>query len=154
MDEFKQILSAPYWVKAINTEIPTMRKKNAHFIFATQTPDSIIDSPVCAEVINNSATQVFIPNSSANENLYKNHLKLNDSEFDFVKSTPVSSRLMLIKQGTTSMICRLDLSDLSDEVRVLSGNIKTAQILDKVIEEKGENPDNWLDTFIKRSKKS
>lgn len=151
IDEFRQVLGAPYWEKAINELVPTMRKKNAHFVFSTQTPESILNSKVSAEVINNLATLVVFPNDKATKEVYCGALNLNEAEFDFVKETPAASRLVLYKQGNDSMIIKFDLSDLSEEIRVLSGNTKSALMLDEIISLKGNNPKDWLPVFIERS---
>ncbi len=49
------------------------------------------------------------------------------------------------------MLCKLDLSDSADFIRVLSANTTSVRILDSLIEEVGPHPDAWLHLFLERS---
>jgi len=60
--------------------------------------------------------------------------------------------MFLIKQGHTSMIGRLDLGGFDDELAILSGSLDNNELLDEVIAEVGDNPDNWLPVFHTRRK--
>jgi type IV secretory pathway VirB4 component len=60
--------------------------------------------------------------------------------------------MFLIKQGHTSMIGQLDLGGFNDELAILSGSIDNNDLLDEVIAEVGDNPDDWLPVFHERRK--
>jgi type IV secretion system protein VirB4 len=49
------------------------------------------------------------------------------------------------------MLCRLDLSDLPEYIRVLSANTQSVKLLDELINELGEAPEHWLASFFERS---
>lgn len=146
-----QLLASPFWEKTLREWLPTIRKKNGHFIFDTQSPQSIINSPIRHIVLDNLATLIVFPNPRAEKETYIDALKLTESEFDAIKESTPESRLFLYKQEHESMLCRLDLSELSDFIRVLSGNTRSVTLLDELMNELGTEPQAWLPSFFERS---
>jgi type IV secretion system protein VirB4 len=146
-----QVFSSPFWEKCLKEWLPTIRKKNGFFILDTQSPKTITTSPISHIVLDNLATMIVFPNSLANREVYIDHLRLSETEFNTIKDTTPESRIFLYKQENESMLCKLDLSNLNELIRVLSGNINSNKLLDEIIQEKGSNPVNWLETFIARS---
>lgn len=146
-----QLLASPFWEKTLREWLPTIRKKNGHFIFDTQSPQSIINSPIRHIVLDNLATLIVFPNPRAEKKTYIDALKLTESEFEAIKESTPESRLFLYKQEHESMLCRLDLSELSDFIRVLSGNTRSVTLLDELMKELGTEPQAWLPSFFERS---
>jgi type IV secretion system protein VirB4 len=151
LDEAWQMLDSPYWSKALKEWLPTIRKNNGHFVFMTQSPKTILTSKVSAQLIDNNATMLLLPNPKAEKAVYMGPLGLNQEEFDIIKSSTPASRLLLYKQEKESIICKLDLSDLSDEIRVFSANASSNALLDTIMDEVGDKPDDWLPVFLERS---
>jgi type IV secretion system protein VirB4 len=77
---------------------------------------------------------------------------LSEREFNLVKTTDPSTRFFLVKQDNDGVIARIDLSGMDDTIRVLSGRAETVRIMDEIIEEVGENPDDWLPIYYERSR--
>ncbi|MHA3320889.1 VirB4 family type IV secretion/conjugal transfer ATPase [Legionella pneumophila] len=146
-----QLLASPFWEKTLREWLPTIRKKNGHFIFDTQSPQSIINSPIRHIVLDNLATLIVFPNPRAEKETYIDALKLTESEFEAIKESTPESRLFLYKQEHESLLCRLDLSELSDFIRVLSGNTRSVLLLDELMNELGTEPKAWLPSFFERS---
>lgn len=146
-----QLLASPFWEKTLREWLPTIRKKNGHFIFDTQSPQSIINSPIRHIVLDNLATLIVFPNPRAEKETYMDALKLTESEYEAIKESTPESRLFLYKQEHESMLCRLDLSELSDFIRVLSGNTRSVTLLDELMKELGSEPQAWLPAFFERS---
>jgi type IV secretion system protein VirB4 len=146
-----QLFSSPFWEKALREWLPTIRKKNGHFIFDTQSPQTIINSPIRHIVLDNLATLIVFPNPRAERETYIDALKLTESEFEAVKENTPESRLFLYKQEHESMLCRLDLSDLPEYIRVLSANTQSVKLLDELMNELGDAPEHWLTSFFERS---
>lgn len=151
LTEAWQLLASPFWEKTLREWLPTIRKKNGHFIFDTQSPQSIINSPIRHIVLDNLATLIVFPNPRAEKETYVDALKLTESEFEAIKESTPESRLFLYKQEHESMLCRLDLSELSDFIRVLSGNTRSVTLLDELMKEFGSEPQAWLPAFFERS---
>ncbi|HAU3758467.1 TPA: VirB4 family type IV secretion/conjugal transfer ATPase [Legionella pneumophila] len=146
-----QLLASPFWEKTLREWLPTIRKKNGHFIFDTQSPQSIINSPIRHIVLDNLATLIVFPNPRAEKETYIDALKLTESEFEAIKESTPESRVFLYRQEHESMLCRLDLSELSDFIRVLSGNTRSVMLLDELMNELGTEPKAWLPAFFERS---
>ena len=141
----------------------TIRKQNGLGVFATQMPSSLLRSKVASALVQQCATEVYLPNPKADYREYTEGFKLTDAEFQIVKSFAEDSRMFLIKQGHQSMIGRLDLSNVydregnvvvsfSDELAILSGSSDNNELLDAVIAEVGDDPEQWLPVFHERRK--
>lgn len=147
-----QLFSSPFWEKCLKEWLPTIRKKNGHFIFDTQSPKTIVSSPIKHIVLDNLATLLVFPNPLADRETYIEELKLTEAQYEAIKENTPESRIFLYKQDHEAMLCKLDLSNLSDYIRVLSGNAKSVQVLDELMSEIGPNPQNWLPAFLERSR--
>ena len=149
-DEGWQILDNEYWKRQLKQDLPTLRKNNAHIILATQSPESVVNSSLSAQFLDNCATNIFFCNSKANYEKHYQHFNVSVSEFDFIKNTPRERRLFLYKQSEESAICKLQLTDMDDELAVYSANKSTIRLLDQVREEVGDDPAIWLPIFQER----
>lgn len=152
IDEAFQVFRSPFWVSVLDAWIPTIRKLNGHFIFMTQSPETVISSSISPTILNNAATVIIFPNPKADRKTYIDHLHLSEEEYQTVVMTEPQSRLFLYKQDAETILCKLDLSALADEVRVLSGNQASVDLLDELMLEVGDDPDVWLPHFIERSR--
>lgn len=152
IDEAWQVFNSPFWVKVLGSWVPTIRKLNGHFIFMTQSPETVLSSSIAPIIMANVVTTILFPNSDADSDTYKKGLGLSDSEFQIIRNSNPASRQFLYRQrGEQSILCRLDLSHLADEIRVFSGNKRTVQLLNEILKETGKNPNDWLPEFYKRS---
>lgn len=152
IDEAWQLFASSFWEKCLKEWLPTIRKKNGYFIFMTQSPKTVTTSPIKHVVFDNLATMLVFPNPLADRETYIDHLKLTESQYQAIQEITPSSRVFLYKQDNEAMLCKLDLSELGDYIRVLSGNTKTTKLLDEIILEVGHNPNHWLPIFFERSK--
>jgi type IV secretion system protein VirB4 len=151
IDEAWQVLNSSFWLKHLKSWLATIRKKNGHFIFMTQSPETVVHSPIASELITNVATTIYFPNPTANKAIYQEQLGLSETEIDTLKTITPESRRFLYKQGKLSILCKLDLTHLADEIRVLSGNQTSIRLADQIREEFGPEPEHWLPIFLKRS---
>jgi type IV secretion system protein VirB4 len=151
-DEGWQILNNPYWKSYLEKTLPTLRKLNAYIVLSTQSPQSVIESSLSAQFLDNCATTIFFCNEKADFDKHYRHFNITESEFQFIKETPRSQRLFLYKQGHESAIATLNLSGLDDALAVYSANQKSLQLLDKIRAEVGDDPAAWLPVFHERRK--
>ena len=77
---------------------------------------------------------------------------LSEREFNLVKTTDPSTRFFLVKQDNDGVIARIDLGGMDDVIRVLSARIDTVILMDEIIDEVGEDPDDWLPIYYERSR--
>ncbi len=152
MDEFwKWLLDEAFSDFAFN-KLKTIRKQNGFGVFATQSPSDVIESPIAKAVIEQSATQIFLPNPRADAKDYIEGFKVTQPEFEIIRALAEDSRMMLIKQGHHSVICRLDLGPFKQELKVLSGSTDNIFLVEKLRAELGDDPDLWLPVFLNPSK--
>lgn len=150
LDEAWALISNSVFAPKIKDWLKVLRKLNALVIFATQSVEDATKSSISDTLVQQTATQIFLPNIKAT-NAYREVFMLSEREFNLVKNTEPSSRFFLVKQDNDGVLARIDLSDMNEVVRVLSGRAETVALLDKIIDEVGEDPQDWLPIFYKKS---
>lgn len=150
LDEGWQYFIDPYWQKALEKLLPTLRKYNGHIVIATQSPASVLNSPLRAMMLDNMPTQLFFANPQAKREDYIEGFNLTHTEYDIIRSNPPASRLFLYKQDNDASLCRLNLGHLPKFLAVLSGNKTTVRLMETIQQEVGNNPENWLPVFYQR----
>ena len=148
VDEGWKALDDEVFVRKIKDWEKTIRKRNGLIGFCTQNADDALESRVGPAIIEQSATQIFFPNSKARASDYVAGFGLSQHEFDLVRSLPDTSHCFLIKQSDHSVVARLDLSGMKAELRVLAGNESSVRQLDSLREKLGDEPEKWLAAFM------
>ena len=110
-----------------------------------------MQSAIAPEVITNLATTIYFPNPNASQEVYQDKLHLSECEFQTIRTLSPDSRIFLYKQDHRAHLCKLDLSDLQDEIRIFSGNQISIRICDEIIQQYGKNPDVWIPLFLDKS---
>lgn len=150
IDEFWKPLEDEYFEDLAKNKQKTIRKQNGIFVFATQEPSDALESKIAKTLIQQCATYIFLPNPKADASDYINGFKLTEREFEIVQGLGEFSRKFLIKQGDNAAIATLDLAGFDDELSVLSGTTDNAEIAEELVREYGEDPNIWLDLYIKQ----
>jgi type IV secretory pathway VirB4 component len=57
------------------------------------------------------------------------------------------SRQFLVRQGRQSVVCRLDLRGMEDELAILSSRRSSIELAQKVLQRTGPDPVQWLPEF-------
>lgn len=154
MDEFWKMLLDPYFQKKANDVVKTIRKRDGFAIFATQSPQDVLSSPISHSLVEQCGTQIFLPNPRANVDDYVKGFKLTMREFEIVKDEmpSVNLRGFLYKQGKDAAVCELNLAGFNDELAVLSGTAATVEICRRSIARAGDRPEDWLPEFHRMRK--
>ncbi|HEU5046559.1 MAG TPA: VirB4 family type IV secretion/conjugal transfer ATPase [Rickettsiales bacterium] len=149
LDEAWALIDNPIFASRIKDWLKTLRKLNAMVIFATQSVEDATNSSISDTLVQQTATQIFLPNPKATD-VYRKAFMLSEREFNLLKSTDPGSRFFLVKQGKDVVVARIDLSGMDDIISVLSGRAETVGILDEVLNEYGDDPAIWLPIFQQR----
>lgn len=152
LDEGWKMLDDPVFTARIKDWMKTIRKQNGILGFATQSVRDALNSEVGDTIIEQSFTQIFLPNNKASEEDYCKGFGLTQQELMIIRELTPESRCFLIKHGTDSVIAKLDLSNMDDFIAVLSGRTETVKLLEEIMKDKGKSPEDWLDTFLERRK--
>ncbi|MBU6141311.1 MAG: VirB4 family type IV secretion/conjugal transfer ATPase, partial [Proteobacteria bacterium] len=140
----------PVFAPKIKDWLKVLRKLNTFVVFATQSVEDASKSNISDTLVQQTATQIFLPNLKATA-AYREIFMLSEREFNLVKTTDPSTRFFLVKQDSDGVIARVDLSGMDEVIRVLSARAETTAILDEIISEVGEDPDDWLPIYYERS---
>ena len=149
LDEAWALIDNDVFAPKIKDWLKVMRKLNALVVFATQSVEDAANSDISDTLIQQTATQIFLPNLKAAET-YKTVFMLSEREYQIIKTTDPSSRFFLVKQGNDSVVSRIDLKGMDNVINVLSGRADTVILLDEIVEELGSRPEDWLPVFFDR----
>ena len=108
---------------------------------------TLFNSSISRAIIEQCATLILLSNDRADPEEYIKGLSLKPVEFEYVKNTPATARMFLVKQNQSSVICRLDLAQFADEMNVISGTAVGVNVMSDLIERYGPDPDAWLPEF-------
>lgn len=147
MDEFWKLLDDPAFEELIMNKLVTIRKQDGFLVMLTQNPAQVLRSKAGFAVVSQTATKIFLPNPEADRKGYMDGFGLSESEYQIVRSLGEKSRKFLIKQGHNSVVAELNLSGFDDELAVLSGNTASSRLVEQLVEEHGQSPNNWLPAF-------
>lgn len=150
IDEGWKALDDDVFAAAIRNWMKTLRKRNAILGFATQSARDALDSRIAAAIIEQAATQVFLPNPRAQAEDYCGGFGLTGHELDLVRTLPDYSRCFLVKHGNHSVVVRFDLGAHPDLITVLSGRESTVRSLDDLRAAMGDDPAVWWEPLLGR----
>ena len=148
IDEGWKALDDEVFAAAIRNWMKTLRKRNAILGFGTQSARDALDSRISSAIIEQSATQIFMPNPRAQVEDYVDGFGLTLHELDLIRALPNSSRAFLVKHGNHSVVARLDLSTMPDILTVLSGRESTVRQLDDLRARLGDDPETWWQPLL------
>ncbi len=151
LDEAWALIDNPIFAPRIKDWLKVLRKLNTFVVFATQSVEDASKSTISDTLIQQTATQIFLPNLKATS-VYRTAFMLSEREFQLIKTTDPGSRYFLIKQGNDAVVARIDLSGMDDIINVLSGRADTVIILDEIRSQFGDDPNIWLSKFTQRLK--
>lgn len=151
-DEGWRVLYDPWIRSYLENKLLTIRKQNGFVIFGTQNPSHVIKSLIADTLVQQSVTQIYLPNDKASREDYIGGFKLSEREYELIKTEmpAMPGRYFLVKQGTQAAVCELDLSGFDDELAVLSGTTATVELLSHILPETGPDPADWLPVFHQR----
>jgi type IV secretion system protein VirB4 len=148
VDEGWKALDDDVFVARIKDWEKTIRKRGGIVGFATQNARDALDSRIGPAIIEQAATQIFMPNPKAQASDYRQGFGLSAHELDLVRSLPDNSHCFLIKHGNDSVIARLDLTGLDRILTVLSGRESSVRRLDSLRAALGDEPAAWLEPLL------
>lgn len=150
MEEFWKVLGDDYFADFAKNKQKTIRKQSGLGVFITQSPSDVLGHPISKTMVEQSVTQIYMPNPSADHDDYVHGFKVTEQEFNLIRNLGEESRLFLVKQGHQSAIAKFDLAGMPDMIHLISGSLDNVQLLDQVRSEVGDDPDIWEAVLLKR----
>jgi type IV secretion system protein VirB4 len=151
LDEAWALIDNPIFAPRIKDWLKVLRKLNTFVVFATQSVEDASKSQISDTLIQQTATQIFLPNLKATS-VYRTAFMLSEREYQLIKTTDPGSRYFLIKQGNDAIIAKVDLSSMIEVVDILSGRADTVIVLDEIRKKYGDDPNIWIPKFSERLK--
>ena len=151
MEEFWRPLMDRYFSDFALNKQKTIRKQNGLGIFVTQSPSDVLTHPIGKTMVEQSVTQIYLPNPRADRADYVDGFKLTEAEFEVIRNLAETSRTFLVKQGSQSAICRFDLAGMSEVLSVISGTTESVAALDAIRAKVGDDPNDWMPLFLARN---
>lgn len=151
MEEFWKPLTDPYFSDFALNKQKTIRKQNGLGVFVTQSPSDVLTHSIGRTMVEQSVTQIYLPNPRADRVDYVDGFALTEAEFEVVRNLSETSRSFLVKQGRTSAICRFDLTGMTDVLSVISGTTENVAILDTIRAGVGDDPEVWLPIYLSKA---
>jgi type IV secretion system protein VirB4 len=148
VDEGWKALDDEVFVRRLKDWQKTIRKRNGIVGFCTQSASDALDSRISATIVEQAATQIFLPNRQAKAEDYVDGFGLSAHELSLVRTLPENAHCFLIKQADHSVVARLDLGGLDDQLKVLAGTERTVRRLDAIRAGVGDDPSGWLPLFV------
>lgn len=149
LDEAWALIDNKTFAGRIRDWLKTLRKLNGMVVFATQSVEDATSSDISETLIQQTATQIFLPNPKATD-MYQKAFMITDREFNLLKTTDPGSRFFLVKQGKDVVVARIDLAGMEDVVNILSGRADTVLLLDEIRAAVGDAPEVWMPIFNER----
>lgn len=150
MEEFwKPLMDDMFSDFALNKQ-KTIRKQSGLGVFVTQSPSDVLVHRIGKTMVEQSVTQIFLPNPKADHDDYVLGFKVTEAEYTIIRNLGESSRMFLIKQGHRSAVVRFDLGGMNDILNVISGTTDNVELLDDIRAEVGDDPAVWMPIFHER----
>jgi type IV secretion system protein VirB4 len=149
ISEFWKALDNPVFSEFAKQKQKTIRKQNGLGIFDTQSPSDVLRHPIGRTMVEQSVTKIFLANPEALREEYIEGFGLSEAEFEIVRGLGArGARSFLVKQGSSSALCELDLAGLDDFVAVLSATTDNVALLDDIRARVGDSPGAWLPLLL------
>ncbi|BEV13141.1 VirB4 family type IV secretion/conjugal transfer ATPase (plasmid) [Asticcacaulis sp. DW145] len=151
MEEFWKPLMDEHFADFALNKQKTIRKQGGMGIFTTQSPSDVLTHKIGKTMVEQTVTQIFMPNPKADHDDYVNGFKVTEAEYRIIKNLGEASRMFLVKQGHSSAVVKFDLGGMADILNVLSGTTENVEMLDGIRAEVGDDPAVWLPIFRARA---
>lgn len=145
IDEGWKALDDPIFAARIRDWLKTLRKRNAVVGFGTQSARDALESQIASAIVEQTATQIFMPNAKARADDYCLGFGLSEHELELIRALPASGRCFLVRHANHSVVVRLDLAGERALLTVLSGREASVRELDRLREELGDHPAHWFE---------
>jgi type IV secretion system protein VirB4 len=143
IDEGWKALDDAVFAARIRDWLKTLRKRNAIVGFGTQSARDALESSIASAIVEQTATQIFMPNAKARAEDYCDGFGLSPHELDLIRALPAASRCFLVRHANHSVVIRLDLSGMHEVLTVLSGREASVRRLDALRARLGDDPAAW-----------
>ncbi len=140
-DEFWRSLQEETFVPLIQNGLATWRKFNWPIILSTQSPRTALNSPIAHTIREQCPTGLHFANPKATLADYgPDGVGLDEPAVAMVRNLPEGQGMFVLQQGRFTGVMQLPLHGMDDELAILSGNLETTPLLDRMPAELRDDP--------------
>ena len=147
IDEGWKALDDAVFAARIRDWLKTLRKRNAVVGFGTQSARDALESRIASAIVEQTATQIFMPNAKARPEDYCDGFGLSAHELELIRAIPAASHCFLVRHANHSVVVRLDLAGEEAMLTVLSGRESNVRRLDHLRATQGNDPADWFEAL-------
>lgn len=151
IEEFWVPCNYPTTQKQIKGILKAGRLKGEFAFLVSQSPEDATECEIFAAIVQQTPTKIYLPNPMGTFEQYEK-CGLNRKEFDMLMELDLESRMFIIKQGSQSVIAKLDLYGFDDFLPVISATQENIQVANEVMAEFGKDSSVWIPIYIQRLK--
>ncbi|EOI3591734.1 VirB3 family type IV secretion system protein [Proteus mirabilis] len=160
-DEFWQWLLNSLTAMMIYNKLKTGRKLNMVIVFATQSPDELLKSPLISALREQLATHIYLSNQKAKKSEYVDGLQVNELYYDKIKHIdPLSRQFLVVKNPQRkgeeldfAAFASLQLGKAAYYLPILSASAEQLEIFDEIYQD-GMKPEDWIDIYLEKANKA
>ena len=151
-DECRFYLLSPLFAAMIEDFALTLRKKNGMLWLAAQQPEHITESAVGASLASQAQTVFAFPSRDADPAQFIDQLGFTRPMYRALteEMPTLSYRSVMMKRDSGSAILRVELTDMADEIAILSGREETTRLIPAIRALVGNDPDAFTTEFVRR----
>ena len=153
LDEAWDLLDNPVFSSRLGGWLEALRSRNTMVIMATEKAEAAMASSLSATVMQQVATQIYLPNPKVSPAEYARIFGLTERETKYLTLMEKEKRHFLLKRGKISIVAELNLGEVKDLLPVLSAQASSLTIIEKLLSERGTEPMMWLPAFIQEAQK-
>lgn len=152
VDEAWRVVQIPAFAEAAMDGLKTDRKKNAALVLGSQSIRDALGSAIGYTIREQCKTVIAFGVERPDRADFA-ALRYTDREAEIIESLQPATGTFLLRQGRGSVVLQLDLSGMTDDIAVLSGNEVNVRHLDTVRETVDEeDPVKLIEAFHARRK--
>lgn len=148
MREAWTLLDNPYFLPQMESLLDGLRTRNAMMILETDHVGDLFGSKLNAVLLEKMATHIYLPDSVPEEG-YARAFGLSDSEIAYLAAMNTDDRHFMVKRDRETIVCELNIGDMRDIQAVLSAHTDALQLMEKMIDENGSEPVQWMPAFLR-----
>ena len=147
LNEAWKLLDNAFFVPTLPIWLDYLRHHNAMGLFATENANETMHSDLTKILMQKTATQLFLPDSDADDR-YEKNFGLSDDDIAYLSVMNNEDCHFMIKHKGESIISELNLTGMNDIMKVLSANPGSLAVMEEIINKKGIVAANWMPSFL------
>lgn len=143
VDELGKYLNAELFAPKIEMMLEEIRKTDGIFIGAIQEAGAVLNHRIASKIKNNIGTYILFPEPRADEKHYVGELRLNETEFNWIRK-PHPREVMVKRKDGESVILNVDLSPLGKYLKVFDSSSDSVRKMETL----RRQTNDWKTLFI------